>query len=221
MERKITVKGIGNVKAKPDYIVINLTIDAVDKRYSRAVEIASMRVDELRRSLESVGFPEDSLKTVDFRINVNYEYKYNKKGMSEQKPNGFCCVNRLKLDFDFDNDKLVKAVDAITKSVADPKLNLAFTVKDEEAVKDELLKSAGQNARRRAEILCDASGGKLGNLVTVNYNWNEINLLSPSHMCFDNNTTDMVNACCVAAPSSFVPDDINISDSAVFIWEII
>lgn len=220
MERKITVKGIGNVTAKPDYVVINLTVEAVDKKYSSAVESASRKVDELAKALENVGFSKDSLKTVDFRVNVNYEYKVNKKGIREEKRNGFICVNRLKLDFDFDNAKLVKAVDAITKSVADPKLGLAFTVKDEEAVKDELLKSAGQNARRRAEMLCEAAGGKLGNLITVNYNWNEISILSPSHMRFDNNTTDIVDTCCLAAPSSFVPDDIDITDNAVFVWEI-
>lgn len=220
MERKITVKGIGNVTAKPDCVVINLTVDAVHKKYSTAVEEVSRRVNELARVLEGVGFSADSLKTVDFRVDVNYEFKKNRKGIPEQIKDGFRCVNRLKLEFDFDNDKLVKAIDAITKSVADPKLSLAFTVKDEEIVKDELLKSAGQNARRRAEILCEAAGGKLGNLITVNYNWNEISILSPSHMRFDNNTTDIVDTCCLAAPSSFVPDDINITDNAVFVWEI-
>lgn len=82
----------------------------------------------------------------------------------------------MKLSFDFNSDKLSKAIDAVSNCVSDPKMNITFTVKNEEAVKDEFLKSAGANARRRAEILCEAAGGKLGNLVNVDYNWNEISI---------------------------------------------
>jgi hypothetical protein len=96
-------------------------------------------------------------------------------------------------------------------------------VKDEEAVKDELLKSAGANARRRAEILCESAGGKLGNLVTVSYNWNEISIMSPTK--FDNtiDTAELYDCATMpnVAPQSIQPDDINLTDNALFVWEII
>ena len=96
-------------------------------------------------------------------------------------------------------------------------------MKDEEAVKDELLKSAGANARRRAEILCEAAGGKLGSLVTINYNWNEISILSPTRFDSDylTDTAELYSEMPMLAPESIQPDDIDLSDNAVFIWEII
>lgn len=224
MDRKITVKGIGHITAKPDYVVIHMTIDETNKKYEKVVEEASDRINKLSSALSNIGFEKDALKTADFRVNIATGYKKNFKGVSEAVKTGFTCTYRMKLAFDFDGEKLSKAIDAITKCVSDPRLNITFTVKDEEAVKDELLKSAGANARRRAEILCEAAGGKLGNLVTVNYNWNEISILSPTR--FDSNyISDTMELCCddspMLAPESIQPDDIDLSDDAVFVWEIV
>lgn len=225
MERKITVKGIGHITAKPDYVVINMTIDATDKKYEKAVEEASDRINKLSNALAKIGFEKDDLKTVDFKVNVASGFKKNLKGVNEVVKLGYTCNNRMKLAFDFDSEKLSKTVEVITNCVAEPRLNITFTVKDEEAVKDELLKSAGANARRRAEILCESAGGKLGNLVTVNYNWNEISILSPTRFNNDIGGTtgvlfDDSKSMSMLAPKEIQPDDIELSDNATFVWEI-
>ncbi|MBQ9229278.1 MAG: SIMPL domain-containing protein [Eubacterium sp.] len=222
MDRKITVKGIGHITAKPDYVIIHLTVEEINKKYEKAVEEAAKRINALTAAISKIGFNAEDLKTVDYSIQSNVEYKPNRKGIGEYIKNGFRCTNRLKLAFDFDSDKLSKTVNAITSCVADPRMNITFTVKDEEAVKDELLKSAGANARRRAEILCEAAGGKLGALVTVNYNWNELSILSPTRFDTRDDTLqlDEILAAPTMAPQSFQPDDVDLSDNAVFVWEI-
>jgi hypothetical protein len=223
MDRRITVKGIGHVTATPDYVIINMTIDAVNKKYEKAVEEATEKINTLSDKLVKAGFDKDSLKTVDYKVNVNTEFRTNRKGATEQIRNGYTCVHRMKLAFDFNNEKLSNAINAVTTCLSDPRLNIVFTVKDEEAVKDELLKSAGANARRRAEILCQSAGGKLGNLVTVSYNWNEISIMSPTR--FDNtiDTAELYDCATMPniAPQSIQPDDINLTDNALFVWEII
>lgn len=228
MERKITVKGIGYITAKPDYVVINLTVDATHKKYEKAVEEASDKINKLSNALINIGFEKDALKISDFKVNVATGYKKNLKGVNEMVKTGFICVNRMKLAFDFDNEKLSKAVETITDCVAEPRLNITFTVKDEEAVKDELLKSAGSNAKRRAEILCESAGGKLGNLITVDYHWNQLSILSPTsyHSNDIGATTGIlydVNQKTVPllAPKSIQPEDIELHDDAIFVWEIV
>ncbi|MGN0006254.1 MAG: SIMPL domain-containing protein [Candidatus Gastranaerophilaceae bacterium] len=230
MDRKITVKGIGNITAKPDYVIINLTIDATNKKYEKAVEEASDKINNLSNALINIGFEKDDLKTSDFRVNVATGYKKNFKGINEMVKTGFTCVNRMRLAFDFDSEKLSKAVETITDCVAEPRLNIIFTVKDEEAVKDELLKSVGANAKRRAEILCESAGGKLGNLITVNYNWNEISILSPTRYHSNDiggttgflfNSAPTNDSMPLLAPKSIQPEDIELSDDAVFVWEIV
>lgn len=224
MERKITVKGIGHVTAIPDYVIIYISIDATNKKYDKAVEETAERINRLSNALVEAGFENDSLKTVDFKVRTETSYRKNMKAVIE----GFTCANRMKLAFDFDGKKLSKAIDAITNCVSEPRLNITFTVKDEEAIKDELLKSAGTNARRRAEILCEAAGGKLGNLITVDYNWKSFNIFSPTK--FDNNRTavldPMADDCCLLAapmmaPKTIQPDNIDLNDDAIFVWEII
>ncbi len=228
MDRKITVKGIGNITAKPDYVIIYLSIDEINKQYEKAVDEASKKINQLVNTLEKIGFKADEIKTVDYKVATNEKFKINKKGFGEYKESGFKCSNRLKLSFDFDSEKLTKTVEAICNCVAEPKVNISFSVKDEENVKDELLKTAGANAKRRAQILCESAGGKLGELITVNYSWNDISVLSPTHFNSINEQTlrdfsesySMPSDALITPPKNFAPDDINLSDSAVFVWEI-
>lgn len=54
-------------------------------------------------------------------------------------------------------------------------------MKDKEAVDAALLDSACANAKAKAEILTKASGVTLGELVSIDYNWGELHLYSPTH----------------------------------------
>ena len=79
----------------------------------------------------------------------------------------------LKLSFDFDMHILNKVLLAITKSKANPKIHISFTVKDQTKISDEVLKLSCEDAKRKAGILCHASGYSLGALLKIDYNWNE------------------------------------------------
>ena len=127
-------------------------------------------------------------------------------------------ANRLKLEFDLDTKVLGKALSAIASCSATPKLSIHFSVKDSNAISAEILKKATQDAKQKAEILCESSGVKLGSLVTIDYNWGKINLTS---------RTRYVGRTCGCAPTSrfaemdITPDDIDAEDDATFVWEII
>lgn len=45
MERTITVRGVGNISAKPDFIVIEMDIRGQSKNYSEALADASSAVE--------------------------------------------------------------------------------------------------------------------------------------------------------------------------------
>ena len=97
-------------------------------------------------------------------------------------------------------------------------MNIRFTVKDPSAISEELLRAATKNARQKAEILCEASGVKLGELKSIDYNWGEINVYS--------NTRNDMDDECLAMPMmrgasiDFEPDDIEAGDTVTFVWEI-
>ncbi|MCD7818757.1 MAG: SIMPL domain-containing protein [Lachnospiraceae bacterium] len=217
MARIITVKGIGKVSARPDYVVISMSLHSKNKNYDRAMELASQNIQHLTETICAIGFQESDLKTADFSVRTEYKNVRDNSGTSTRSFNGYVVDHDLKLEFDFDTKKLSQALSAIAGCLSDPDLSIRFTVKDATAVNEEMLRSAAINARWKAEILCDASGVELGQLLSIDYNWGELDIYS--------HTGYMVAEECMpygAAPRGIdiEPDDIDVSDTATFVWEI-
>ena len=178
MPRTITVKGMGNVKTAPDYVVVSMNLETQAMEYEETMERAAQQIDYLNTSLEAVGFEKKSVKTTNFNVRTDYESVKDKNGNYKSVFNGYVCSHRLKVEFDFDTKRLAQTLSAISKSLAKPELSIAFTVKDPSAINKELLRSATINAREKAEVLCEASDVELGDLLTIDYNWGELNIVS-------------------------------------------
>ena len=178
MMKTITVKGVGNISAKPDYITISMTVESVDSDYEKAMDGAARRIESLKAAAVSVGYEKEALKTISFNVETRYENVKDRQGNYKREFAGYACVYRLKLAFDFDSRQLATVISAITGSEANPELSIAFTVKNPAKVSEELLISAAQNARAKAEILCRASGVEMGQLISIDYNWGELNIVS-------------------------------------------
>lgn len=215
--RTITVKGIGTASAKPDLTVISLNITEKSREYTAAVNGANERIEKLQKAIAAVGFTKEDLKTLSFNARTNYENYRAEDGSYKQKFAGYICDFALKLSMDFDNKRLSETLTAIANSGANAEQSIAFTVKEPEKVSAQLLKSATENAREKAEVLCAASGVTLGELVNIDYSWNDITIHSPSVY---SNQLRCMDAAPAAAMPEFVPEDIKSSDSATFIWEI-
>ena len=96
------------------------------------------------------------------------------------------------------------------------KLNIGFSVKDKDAVSEELLIKATENARKKAEVLAKASRVNLGKLVSIDYNWSELNIYS--HTSYEMESKSLVME--EAYAPNIEPDDINVRDTVAFVWEI-
>ena len=107
---------------------------------------------------------------------------------------------------------------AIADSRVNPKINIDFTVKNPAAVNELILQDAAANAKRKAEILCAASGVKLGELVCIDYNWGEITYISQAKYAMED---CIMSAAASPCDIDIDPDDIDAGDTATFVWEII
>lgn len=65
--RTITVKGVGNVTVKPDFIVVSMKLKTEAKEYDRAMELASEKIEQLNKSLENIGFEKSAVKTTNLK----------------------------------------------------------------------------------------------------------------------------------------------------------
>jgi len=219
MARTITVKGVGKVSARPDYVILTMNLKAKDKEYDKAMEIAAKQLEQLNTSLTAIGFEKESVKTTNFNVNTDYNNYKDEQGNYQQVLDGFVCRHQLKLAFDFDMKRLSQTLAAIVDCLAHPELNIAFTVKDTTAVNDALLREAAINAKKKAELLCGISGVTLGQLVAIDYNWGALNVYSDTRY-------DLAEECIREAPRSafsidIKPDDINVKDTVTFVWKIV
>ncbi len=219
MSKAITVKGVGKVSASPDFVVLSMVLESQDLIYEKAMDDAAQNIEQLNTALEMVGFEKKSVKTTNFNVRTDYEYKRTRNGDNERVFNGYVVKHNLKVEFDFDSKRLAKTLSVVGSCLAHPQLTISFTVKDPTAIKEEMLRLAVENAKRKAEILCDAAGKQLGDLLSIDYNWGELNIYSDTRY-------DMEDSC-LAAPMTakfaeidIEPDDIDVSDSVTFVWEI-
>ena len=214
--RTITVKGIGAVSVNPDLIVLRLSMETAEYEYDAAMKAAAEKIDFLNKALEAAGFEKKSAKTADFRVRADYDRLNDGKGNYTSVFMGYKCRHELKIEFDFDTKRLAKALSEISKCIAKPEISIDFTVKDSSAVSGELLKAAVKNAREKAEILCAASGAKLGELLSIDYNWGELHLYSATDY-------DVEGKCMMlgaADDMDIEPEEIKARDTATFEWEI-
>ncbi len=215
-KRTIHIRGTGHAAQIPDTVVLSLTLIAQNKEYSAAVKIGSQQVDMLREAIVEAGFKADDLKTTNFNVRAIYEneeYRDSTTKRYRQIFVAFECRHDLKLTFEFDNAKLNAAADTIAASLAQPKISIAFTIKDVDGFSDKILKSAARDARRKAKILCAALGVNLGKLLEINYSWDVLNINRENILCAESAVGEKNSF-------DFKPDEIKASDTVDFLWEI-
>ena len=219
--RTLTVTGNGNIKEKPDYTEIDFSLNTTSKDYEKALAKGSEQLDDLRLALQESGFPDDALRTRKFHIDtLTHTIQIDKKGNSKEIFDGYECRHSLRLGFDIDMGLLSKGLAAIAKCPSHPRVSINFKVKDPAPLELMMLKSAGENAKAKATVLCEASGAKLGKLIKIDYSWRDFR--SYSDTTYDIDVGDI--ECQIATRSSdffdLFPEDVEQSDTADFIWEI-
>lgn len=219
MERTITVRGTGKLKLKPDVTVINITLKALDKDYSKAMRAEAERLDALTRALVASGIDVESIKTQNFFVNTEYEGVRDENGNYRNVFSGYSCSHQLSVRFPFSQETLGRALAAVASSVSEPELNIQFTVKDRDALALTLLGKAAEDAKARAEAILAPTGARLGKLVSADYNWGQNNFVSPTN--YANSNLRMMKAAGAAEEAlDILPDDVTASDNVTFVWEI-
>ena len=216
--RTITVKGIGKISAPVDTVELSLRLWAKEKNYDEALQLAADKVEELERALKRAGFAEQEYQTVGFHVNTEYESQRQPDGNYQNVFTGYVCNYNQRLRFDFDNKRLGAALNAVAESKAQPELNVSFTVRNPEKLDEALLQAAGESARLRAEALCKAAGVTLGELQRIDYDFHQLNYGSQTEMVMDSAPRMAMKARMMAV--NLKPADIELQDSAVFVWEI-
>lgn len=219
MARTITVNATSRLSVKPDTICIFLTLNDLDIDYEKAMAASAKSFDSVKKHIKEAGFNSADVKTTNFNVHTEYETEYCEGNRRKNVFKGYNCCHSLKLEFPIDTERLAKTLSAIARADADPELSIAFTVGESDKIKEKMLVIAAENARKKAEILCSASGEGLGQLISIKYDCSDLNLFSETSYSMDRNCLRAAKMDCTSIDVN--PENIELSDNALFEWEII
>ena len=213
------ITGKGKISVKPDRIRLNMTMDESYKEYEVTLSQSSETTKILKDLFISLGFEKDDLKTRSFDIDTKYE-SYKAKDQSWKKRLvGYTYTHRMLIEFDADDKKLGEILYALAHSVITPEISIEYTVSDPEKHKDQLLKNAIEDSKHKAEVLANAANVELGDIVTIDYSWGEINFVSEPIQNFAFASVEQTRDS-TGYDIDIEADDIDVTDTVTVIWSI-
>ena len=219
MDKTMKITGKGKVSVKPDIIRLNMTMEESYKEYEVTLRQSSETTKILKELFVSLGFKNDDLKTRSFDINTKYE-SYKAKDQSWKKRLiGYTYTHHMFIEFDADTKKLGEILYALAHSVITPEISIEYTVSDPEKHKDKLLKNAIEDSKHKAEVLSNAADVKLGDIVSIDYSWGEINFVSEPIQNFAFASAEKTTGR-VGYDIDIEADDIDVTDTVTVIWNI-
>lgn len=219
MKETVKVTGKGTVFVKPDLIRLSIRLEGVYEKYEEALQKSSEQTEQLKHCFEKTGFSKEDLKTLSFHINAEYENYHDKKNEWKKRFVGYKFIHEMKIEFEADNQLLGKVLYAMSHCQAKPEFQITYTIKNEEEAKNTLLKRAVEDSKKKAKILTEAAEIQLGNIVSIDYSWEEIHLeASPiNQMAIPYGAMKQE---CGAYNINIEPDHIKVSDTVTVMWEI-
>lgn len=215
MTRTICVAGKAKLSVKADTIRLSVTMRGCNADYGKAVRISAEETSKLRECFASVGFDRDKLRTTSFSIDSKYESYRDADGEYKQKFVGYEYRHSAYILFDADNELLGRVLNALGGSGVMPEFRLEYTVRDKEAVREQLLAMIVADARSKAKCLAAAADAVLGDVVTINYS------VSDNDIAIQPFERTMLCAKSVDnAAFDITPDDIIVEDSVTVTFEI-
>lgn len=216
MKRTITVRGKANLSVAPDTTVLNLNVETINTDYDIVRERSIITYNQIKEIITQNGLQEKDVKTLSYDIDTEYNNVKIKDGKWERKFMGYKLRHRIKISFDINADALGQIVKGLVKCDITPEISISYTVRDTTDVKEKLLGEAVKSSRSKATAMANAAGVELGDVLTINYSWQELHIMSEEYGLCESN----LNYTGASPAMDFTPDDIDVSDSVTIVWEI-
>ena len=228
----MTVEGKAKLTLQPDTLVVLLRLETEAKEYADMLVCATQQLADLRQAWEKAAFPANAFKTTDFKVEKQYATINGRSHGSSTVINGYIGTHELALEIPNKPERLASAIAIITSSKTQPDFTIRSVVKDKDAAVQRLMKAIAANARCKAEELCATAGGKLGKLLHVDYDWHDYKMerelpegasesvLMPGVSEEMDERLDQIRQY-LESTLLINSNNIVISDTAKFVWEIV
>lgn len=214
MERKLQITGRGKLSVSPDMIILSFDASAHEWEYEKTVTALNKKVEDLRIIIETVGVERKNLKTKDFGIRK--ETTWNKK-TEKSEFNGFRASHSLELELPLDKAIINQLLSQIAQKLDNFDFSIAFGVKDASEQQQQLILAAIAKAKENANLIAEATGVELMEILDIDYSYRELTIRSQRHD-YPLYEADLVST--YDAAPDFEPDDIDVTETVTITWRI-
>ena len=163
-EARITVSGTGETRISADTAVISLGVNARDKDVLKAQQEANEKIAAIRKALTEHGVKEEDINTDFMNIYALYDYSSDQEQLAAYNANSTLAIRVT------DMESTGTLIDAAFEAGANTLNGISFSASDTEAAKAEAMEKAVEDAKKKAEILAEASGLKITGIENISEN---------------------------------------------------
>ena len=154
-ETKITVNGTGEVRVSADTAIISLGVNARDKDVLKAQQRVNETIAAIRTALIEQGVKEENINTDFINIYPLYDYSNDQEQLAAYNASSTLAIKVT------DMESVGTLIDVCFAAGANTLNGISFSASDTEEAKTEVMKKAVTDAKKKAEILAEASGLKI------------------------------------------------------------
>lgn len=162
--RSITTTGNGVVITKNNRAVMYLAVETMSPDAKQAAQDNANIMTKVKHAVIGAGAAPDKIETDNYTMYPVYEYDKGKVKSRKYEVN-----NRMKVVVE-DLTKAGTVMDAAISAGANRIENIMFTVRNPGKYKDDALREAAQDARRKADIIAASLGKTVTNIISVTDN---------------------------------------------------
>jgi uncharacterized protein YggE len=159
---RITVTGEGRAEAVPDLAVVTIGVTTGADTAAAALAENNARLTAVLDRLRAAGVADRDLQTSGLSLGPRYDYGDNRP----PRIVGYEATNQLAVRVRA-LDTLGAILDAAVADGANTLGGLAFSLSDPQAARDAALAAAVAEARRKATLIAEAAGVRLGPVLSI------------------------------------------------------
>lgn len=210
---QLEVLGTGRTRVQPDQTMVFVQVQNTNTEAGRAVQLVTEQVERLLKKLQDAGFKKEEIKTSQFYLNENNEWRDG-----QMYRNGYTASQTLEVKFPLDQKRMTKLTNAFAETQEGVTFRFSFGLSDklQQQVKEELIRKALQDARENAAVIARSMNIRLGSIHKIDYGRQQGYPMPMAEMRSANMVMDKQAA---QFPQTEV-QDIELSDQVVVIWNL-
>ncbi|HEV7906044.1 MAG TPA: SIMPL domain-containing protein [Pyrinomonadaceae bacterium] len=159
---RVVVSGDALVQARPDTAMISVAVVTQAQTALAAQQENARRSEAMVRALKAAAGAGAEVETSGYSLQPQYTYRENQQPLIR----GYEARNTVTVTLG-DLTKVGTVIDAATEAGANNIDSLSFTLRRDEPARDEALAAATREALRKAQVMAQALGGRVGRILEV------------------------------------------------------